>query len=80
LYSEITAQINARPGAVTFTRTVQIRALKASHQQDSRECVFEVFDQYGNSGRFKNNKSTGLWQHDRDGTDPYWFDIQFVDA
>jgi len=80
IYREITAPINARPGAVNFTRTTQIRTLKANNQQDSRECIFEVFDQYGNSGRFKNSKSTGLWQQDRDGTDPYWYDIQFVDA
>ncbi|TPW51403.1 hypothetical protein FKD06_11345 [Serratia sp. SRS-8-S-2018] len=74
----VTATINDIFGSLTFTRTWQ-QDWYSKDAQKSLHCIFQVFDQYGNSGLFKNKDSSGLWGNDGS-IDPYWYDLHIVSA
>jgi len=57
----VTATVNDRPGAFTITRTYQREKVWNQDSESEYECVFVLYDQYGNYGKFKNRYKTGLY-------------------
>lgn len=85
----VNAIVNDRPGTLTITRTWQKNenAWYYNDAESDYECVFKLYDQYGNYGTFRNKDETGLYGPEQSGNpwvDPYkhkdFWDVVIEDA